>query len=362
MRIEQFVSGEAVDRLSDVLFLVASDGTVLDANEAAAECYGYSQAEMLTLNIRDIRAVHDQGDIEDQMREAFDKGVLFEAEHRRGDGSTFPVEIRSARVELDGEVALFSVIRDITDRKRGELFRDVIAEVLQSLNEPGNLHDSIQRIISVLKDRFGFDAVGIRLQDGEDYPYFAEEGFSDPFLLTENSLVEHDDHGGVCRDQHGNVKLDCTCGLVISGTADLSSSLFTRGGSFWTNDSFPLLDLSPEDDPRSHPRNQCMHHGYASMALVPIRNKDRIVGLIHINDRHKGRFSAETLQSLEGIASHIGSAMMRRRAEEDLERSQASLRLQYDELESKNAELARLSALKNQFLGMAAHDLRNPCI
>ncbi len=30
------------------------------------------------------------------------------------------------------------------------------------------------------------------------------------------------------------------------------------------------------------------------------------------------------------------------------------------ELELKNAELARLDALKNQFLGMAAHDLRNP--
>jgi signal transduction histidine kinase len=30
------------------------------------------------------------------------------------------------------------------------------------------------------------------------------------------------------------------------------------------------------------------------------------------------------------------------------------------ELAAKNAELARLNALKNQFLGMAAHDLRNP--
>jgi hypothetical protein len=61
-----------------------------------------------------------------------------------------------------------------------------------------------------------------------------------------------------------------------------------------------------------------MHSGYASVALVPIRNQDRIVGLIHLNHRRKGRFTLDTVELLEGIASHIGEALTRKRVEEDL--------------------------------------------
>jgi diguanylate cyclase (GGDEF)-like protein len=56
------------------------------------------------------------------------------------------------------------------------------------------------------------------------------------------------------------------------------------------------------------------------MALIPIRNKDRIVGLIHLNDRRKECFTLTAIELLEGIASHIGAALMRKRAEEALER------------------------------------------
>ena len=178
-----------------------------------------------------------------------------------------------------------------------------------------------------MKTQTGFGAVGIRLQDGDDFPYFAQKGFSDDFLLTENTLIEHTTNGGLCRDKDGNVRLACTCGLVISGNTDRANLPFTPGGSFWTNDSFPILDVPPCDDPRFHARNQCMLKGYASMALVPIRNKDRIVGLIHFNDRRKGCFASDTVELLEGIASHIGDAMLRKRTEDALRISEEAMRV-----------------------------------
>ncbi len=55
MRIDQFITGDALDRVVDVLVLVALDGSLLDANDAALECYGYSRDEMLGLTIGDIR-------------------------------------------------------------------------------------------------------------------------------------------------------------------------------------------------------------------------------------------------------------------------------------------------------------------
>ncbi|MFZ2630653.1 MAG: PAS domain S-box protein [Desulfosalsimonadaceae bacterium] len=214
----------------------------------------------------------------------------------------------------------------MTHLKLTETYRETGREILQILNEPGNMENCIRRVLAEVKARIGFDAVGIRLQDGEDFPYFVQEGFSNDFLLTENTLIERNANGEACRNPDGSVRLECTCGLVISGKTDPANPLFTRGGSFWTNDSFPLLNLSPDDDPRINPRNQCMHHGYASMALVPVRNKDRIVGLIQLNDRRKGRFSLESVELMEGIALHIGGALMRKQAEEAHRESEERLR------------------------------------
>jgi PAS domain S-box-containing protein len=62
------------------------------------------------------------------------------------------------------------------------------------------------------------------------------------------------------------------------------------------------------------------------VALVPSRNQERIIGLLHFNDRRKGRFSIETIEVLEGIAEHIGAAMMRKRAEDALRASEKEFR------------------------------------
>ena len=225
------------------------------------------------------------------------------------------------------------IARDNAARRAGPIkppsspaIRELARDVLQILNEPGDLQDFLGRILAALKTRTGFDAVGIRLQDGDDFPYVAQSGFSAEFLRTEDTLTARAADGGVCRGSNGNVSLECTCGLVVSGKTDPANPLFTPGGSFWTNDFFPLLDIPPDEDPRFHPRNQCIHQGFASVALVPIRTKERIVGLIQLNDRRQGRFTPETVELLEGIASHIGSAMMRKQAEDALHESEALYR------------------------------------
>ncbi len=227
-------------------------------------------------------------------------------------------------------IALEGIARDITERKRTETYHEMGTEVLRILNEQSDRHDSIRDVISTLKRFTGVDAVGIRLKDGDDYPYIASEGFPTDFLESENSLVLRNTEGGLCRDCNGNLKLECTCGLVISGNTDPSNTLFTRGGSCWTNDSFPFLELPPEHDIRLHPRNQCIHRGYASLALVPIRMKNEIVGLIHFGDHRKGGFSSDAIEQLEVIASHIGEALMRRIAENELIQSQEKYRLLSD--------------------------------
>ncbi len=214
------------------------------------------------------------------------------------------------------------ILTDITEHKQIEVYREMSIEILRVLNESAALSETIQNALSLIKTHTGCDAVGIRLQDGDDYPYYVQDGFPEEFLLAENSLIERGADTGVCRDCDGHISLECICGLVISGKTDPAHPLMTRGGSFWVNDSFPLLKLTPEEEPRNRPRNTCIHQNYASVALIPIKIDEAIVGLIQLNDKRKGRFSLETVEMMEGIASHIGSALMRKRVEDELKDSE----------------------------------------
>ncbi|MDC3961042.1 PAS domain S-box protein [Polyangium jinanense] len=102
----------------DIILFIGDDGRILEANPAASHAYGYSQDELQTLTIRDLRDPDTQAEIGPQLARALHEGLLFETSHRRKDGSTFPVEVSTKHID-EGKT-LVSVIRDITERKHAE--------------------------------------------------------------------------------------------------------------------------------------------------------------------------------------------------------------------------------------------------
>jgi len=211
---------------------------------------------------------------------------------------------------------------NMLDNQKEDNYKIATKEVLQILNEPGQISITIQRVLTVLRKTTGIEAIGIRLQDGDDFPYLDQSGFSSDFVLTENSLIDFDEKGHKCRDLDGNVCLSCTCGMVISGKYEPSNPSVTSGGSWWTNDSLQSLKLLSNNDERFHPRNKCILFKYASIALIPIRTNEKNFGMIQFNDLRKNVFNSEIIEILEGIALHIGSTIVRKKAEEILKESE----------------------------------------
>ncbi|MGO9379456.1 MAG: PAS domain S-box protein [Dissulfurispiraceae bacterium] len=220
-----------------------------------------------------------------------------------------------------------AVFDNITERKQAERRQALSAEILLILNDPPALGDATNRVLAAIKRETGFDAVGIRLHRGDDFPYFAQDGFSKEFLIAENSLAVRTQDGGVCVDKNGNVSLECTCGLVISGRTDSTKSLFTPRGSCWTNESFQLLELSASQDPRLHPRNRCIHEGFHSVALIPLRAGKQIIGILQLNDRRPKRFTPELISFFEDLGAVIGIAFARKQAEDELLQTSDQLQL-----------------------------------
>jgi|GEM_PF-6204248 len=104
----------------DIILFVDLEGRIIEANNAAESAYGYSRDELLALTIFDLRASGVPDMTIAQMAEADSSGILFEAKHRRKDGSCFEVEVSSRGTDIEGQRILLSVIRDISSRKLAE--------------------------------------------------------------------------------------------------------------------------------------------------------------------------------------------------------------------------------------------------
>lgn len=148
---------EALDRYRilaensrDIMLFVATDGRIVEANDAAVAAYGYSRNELLSMAIFDLRPSDSPGLTAAQMAEANSAGILFETTHCRKDGSCFDVEVSSRGADMGAQRVLLSVVRDITERKRMERQKEElyqrerhIAEVLQGTLIPQDIPEEL---------------------------------------------------------------------------------------------------------------------------------------------------------------------------------------------------------------------------
>jgi two-component system, cell cycle sensor histidine kinase and response regulator CckA len=111
-----------VDRSSDGIEVIdPGTGRFLDVNETACQRLGYTREELLALRVPDIDPVGVTFDSwaknVQEIRQAGFK--IIAGQHRRKDGSTFPVEINVRYVTLERDY-LIAAVRDITERKKLE--------------------------------------------------------------------------------------------------------------------------------------------------------------------------------------------------------------------------------------------------
>jgi PAS domain S-box-containing protein len=113
---------------------------LLDVNDAFIRMYGYCREELLSgMTIRDIIA--DKNASFSATEKATDRGTSFIPlrYHRKKDGTIFPVEIVGGSHLWNGKEVIFSLIHDITDRKRAEEGLQLTQSRLDSAMEVGRI-------------------------------------------------------------------------------------------------------------------------------------------------------------------------------------------------------------------------------
>ncbi len=113
-----------------MLLMAPGNGRIIEANSAACAFYGYSREEMLRKSIFDLNTLDRKSLLKEMERARKQKGIYFIFRHRLSSGDERDVEIFSGPVRLGGETFLFSIIHDITERKKAEADRErLLAEL-----------------------------------------------------------------------------------------------------------------------------------------------------------------------------------------------------------------------------------------
>jgi PAS domain S-box-containing protein len=114
-------------------------GKFIEVNEVACRMLQYTRKELLERGPLDFVTEFHNRPFNDIIAELSATGhSIFETEHRRKDGTIFPVEINSHVVGLKGKKVMVSVVRDITERKQA-------GEALQQANKKIALLTNITR-------------------------------------------------------------------------------------------------------------------------------------------------------------------------------------------------------------------------
>jgi len=102
----------------DAVTLHDLSAVVLDANDEACRCLGYTRDELVGLSVRDYVIGFDDQAVARMVALLDRDGIAtLRAEHRRKDGTTFPVEARLALVRGQGPARVLAYVRDLSEQE-----------------------------------------------------------------------------------------------------------------------------------------------------------------------------------------------------------------------------------------------------
>ncbi|QLG27407.1 PAS domain S-box protein [Halorarum halophilum] len=123
LREERSFIDQALNTLTDVFFVIGTEGEILRWNDRAREAFGYSDAELAVMDVADAFSEREYERVATAIEEALTTGAaVVEADVQTAAGDAISYEFTGARLtDTEGDlVGLVGVGRDITARKRRE--------------------------------------------------------------------------------------------------------------------------------------------------------------------------------------------------------------------------------------------------
>jgi PAS domain S-box-containing protein len=177
-----FTENKAVELLID-----PTNGKIVDFNKAAVQYYGYSEAELKSMNIADINTLSKEEIAQEMHKADIEQRNSFSFKHRLASGEIRNVEVYSGPIELDGQHLLYSVIHDTTAWKTAEAKLEQAKEEAEAANRAKSefLANMSHEIRTPMNAVIGFsDILASKLTDKQYKSYLDSIQTAGKSLLT----------------------------------------------------------------------------------------------------------------------------------------------------------------------------------
>jgi PAS domain S-box-containing protein len=109
------------DNANDAIFIHDAHAQMLAVNPMACERLGYTHSELMSMTINQVDSPEEAQHVQERITRLIEQGHLtFETVHQCKDGSLVPTEVSARRITWDKQLAVMSICRNITNRKRAE--------------------------------------------------------------------------------------------------------------------------------------------------------------------------------------------------------------------------------------------------
>ena len=301
----------------DAIVIQDMQGYFKEVNDNACQRSGYSREEFLNKHHFDIEPSESTKRIEERLTIMKQYGeATFETVFRRKDGSEMPVEGVARLTEFEGETAIISVVRDITERKKTEKVKQLLYNISQLSISDISLKQYLETIHKEVSEIMKADNFYIALYDKN----------SDKYTLPYHA----DEYDDLTTDEPVSLKHTLTDYIRKSGQAE-------------------LITEEAERELRKKEKIQMVGTPSPVWIGAPIydSSSDEVTGVIALQDyENKNTYKRDDVNTLSIIATNIGTFIERINNLENLKKAK-----------EKAEESDRL---KTAFLANMSHEIRTP--
>ncbi|MFH2133831.1 MAG: HD domain-containing phosphohydrolase [Pseudomonadota bacterium] len=274
----------------DGIAVINQQHEIVEVNSCFARMLGYESEEMIGMHTWDFEVLMSEQDIRASFPDLSQISTTIETQHRRKDGSIYDVEVSISGTMVDGAPMVFTICRDITERKQHEAailranraLRTISAgnQALIHASDEGSL---LQEMCKVAVEFGGYHMAWIgyaRDDTDKSIEQMAQAGFEQgcPSL---SQLNWHE--GGQKACPAGDAIIQRKTRVVQDIQAD-------SGADPW--------------------REHAQQYGYASCIALPLLDGDKAFGALVLFDDKVEVFDAAEVSLLEELAGDLAFGIL----------------------------------------------------
>ena len=295
-----------LDCALDGIVTIDAEGRITEFNRAAEGMFGFARADVVGKPLAEtivppaLREKHRRGLARYLAtgRSAL-LGKRIEMPGLRADGTEIPLELAIAATEAAGQRLFTAYLRDVSDRKRAELGEAVQNATTRVLADAPTLADAAPRILQAICESLGWDLGALWTVD-------RAAGFLRCAEIWHAPGAEFPEF----RAMAGSRTLRRGAGLL---------------GRVWATGK-PIWSARMEGDTDFVRAAAAEKDGLCAAVAFPILLGGESLGVMEFLSRHERAADDDLLRTLAAIGSQIGQYMERKRAEEEVRRSEERFR------------------------------------